>query len=553
MRLRTRLALAFALLALVPLSLVVPLSLARLRTTLSRELAARMQSATASVQESLGRSAQAAARAVDELAASEALEDLAREEAVRPGAGFRADTAEQLMRSRGLGVLALLDGEGRTLSSGHLPARRGDVDPALFAVTRAAPDASEGPVPVRVEVRAAAGLRPVPALVSARAVAGTGGRLWVVGGVLLDDGLAAHLARLSGAEVAFLLGDEAVARAGSALPPVAERALPLGRVAQVQLRFSRAGALAAERDVLRAFVLLAATGLALAVLLGVLVAGRITRPVEALTRGARQVAEGARDVEVRAQAGGEVGELVRTFNGMTRELQATTDRLVASERIAAWQEVARRLAHEIKNPLTPIQMSLETLLAAQGTGDPRFAGLFRESAGVVLEEVDRLRRIVDEFSRFARLPKPQLAPVELAELARSVLALYASPRAGVRLHAELAPGVHTRADRDQLTQVLVNLVKNAEEAMPSGGDIHVRVRGGERDALLEVEDTGPGVAPEDRAHIFEPYFTTKAGGSGLGLAIAARILQEHGGRLEVGGEPGAGARFTLVLPRSSAP
>ena len=214
--------------------------------------------------------------------------------------------------------------------------------------------------------------------------------------------------------------------------------------------------------------------------------------------------------------------------------------------------VARRLAHEIKNPLTPIQMSLETLLAAQGANDPRFAALFRESAGVVLEEVDRLRRIVDEFSRFARLPKPQLAPVELGELAQGVLALYASPRAGLRLHAHLEPGVHTRADRDQLTQVLVNLVKNAEEAMPEGGDIHVHVRGSARDALLEVEDTGPGVAPEDRQRIFEPYFTTKAGGSGLGLAIAARILQEHGGRLEVGGEPGAGARFSLVLPRTGA-
>jgi len=171
---------------------------------------------------------------------------------------------------------------------------------------------------------------------------------------------------------------------------------------------------------------------------------------------------------------------------------------------------------------------------------------------VVLEEVDRLRRIVDEFSRFARLPKPQLAPLELGELAQGVLALYASPPAGLRLHAALEPGVRTRADRDQLTQVLVNLIKNAEEAMPGGGDIHVRVRGTERDALLEVEDSGPGIAPEDRARIFEPYFTTKAGGSGLGLAIAARILQEHGGRLEVGGAPGAGARFSLVLPRSSS-
>ena len=528
MRLRTRLALAFALLALVPLALVVPLTLTRLRATLSRELAARMEGATTSVQESLARSSQGAAAAVAELAGSEALEELLRAEREQAGSGLQAESARVLMESRGLSVLTLLDAEGRTLSSGHLPARRGDLDPALFAATRAARPAQ--PTPVRVEVRASAGLRALPALVTARAVQTPAGPLWVVGGVLLDEGLAAHLARLSGAQVQVLLAQEPVVSAGSAPGPTAQRVLPLGEVAQLQLRFSRAGALAAEADVLRAFVLLAGTGLALAVLLGVLMARRITRPVEALTRGARRVAEGERDVQVVARASGEVEELVRTFNRMTQELQATTERLVVSERIAAWQEVARRLAHEIKNPLTPIQMSLETLLAAQGANDPRFAALFRESAGVVLEEVDRLRRIVDEFSRFARLPKPQLAPVELGELAQGVLALYASPRAGLRLHARLEPGVHTRADRDQLTQVLVNLIKNAEEAMPAGGDIHVRVHGTSRDALLEVEDTGPGVAPEDRARIFEPYFTTKAGGSGLGLAIAARILQEHGGR-----------------------
>ncbi|HVG57540.1 MAG TPA: ATP-binding protein, partial [Hyalangium sp.] len=256
-------------------------------------------------------------------------------------------------------------------------------------------------------------------------------------------------------------------------------------------------------------------------------------------------------VQVTAQASGEVGELVRAFNHMTSELRSTTERLVASERIAAWQEVARRLAHEIKNPLTPIQMSLETLLAAQSAQDARFPTLFRDSAAVVLEEVDRLRRIVDEFSRFARLPKPQLSPVDLGELAQSVLSLYATPPEGITLLPTLQTGVVARADRDQLTQVLVNLVKNAEEALKDkGGQVRVRVKGTETDAIVEVEDTGPGIPLEHRARIFEPYFTTKEGGTGLGLAIASRILQEHGGKLEVGGEPGEGARFSVVLPRA---
>ncbi|GMT99947.1 hypothetical protein KH5H1_40670 [Corallococcus caeni] len=549
MRLRTRLALAFALLALVPLAIVVPLTLTRLRDTLSRELDARMTAATTSAQESLERSAANARRAVEELVESPAMEDLVREARSAPLRAIQANTAEGLMKSRGLTVLTLFDRNGTVLSSGHLPARRGDPDPVLFAVTK---ERSPKPVPVRVDVRGDAGLRQVPALVTARPVDYGDVRLWAVGGVVLDDGLAQHLARLTQSDVTLLSGDTQVAHAGSAAPPTVEQVLPLGNAASVRLTFSRAAAREAEEGVMRAFLLLAGLGLGFAALLGLLVSRWMTRPVEALTSGARRVAEGALDVQVTARATGEVGELVRTFNHMTSELKNTTERLMATERIAAWQEVARRLAHEIKNPLTPIRMSLETLMAAHEARHPSFPTLFKESAGVVLEEVERLRRIVDEFSRFARLPKPQLAPVDLGELTQSILSLYAAPPEGIRLEPAVQAGVVARADRDQLTQVLVNLVKNAEEAMTGkGGALRVRVKGTDADAIVEVEDEGPGIPLEHRARIFEPYFTTKDGGTGLGLAIAARILQEHGGRLEVGGEPGQGARFSVVLPRAS--
>ncbi|NMO23365.1 HAMP domain-containing protein [Pyxidicoccus fallax] len=548
MRLRTRLALAFALLALVPLAVVVPPTLTRLRDTLSRELDARMEAATTSAQESLERSGATARRAVEELVDSPALEDLAREARESPTRAIQAGTAEGLMKSRGLSVLALFDRGGTVLSSGHLPARRGDPDPDLFAVTR---EKSPRPVPVRVDVRTPSGLRQLPALVTARPVDYGDLRLWAVGGVLLDEGLAQHLSRLTQAQVSVSSGGTELARAGAAEPPTVARTLPLGEAATVRLVFSRAPAREAEQGVMRAFLLLAGLGGTFAVLLGVLVSRWMTRPVEALTEGARRVAEGALDAQVAVEASGEVGELVRTFNRMTGELKATTERLVASERIAAWQEVARRLAHEIKNPLTPIRMSLETLQAAQEAGHPRFPDMFKESAGVVLEEVDRLRRIVDEFSRFARMPKPQLAPVDLGELVQSVLSLYATPPPGIQILPSLQTGVVAKVDRDQLTQVLVNLVKNAEEAMADkGGALRVRVKGIDADAIIEVEDSGPGIPPEHRARIFEPYFTTKEGGTGLGLAIAARILQEHGGKLDVGGEPGQGARFSMVLPRA---
>jgi nitrogen fixation/metabolism regulation signal transduction histidine kinase len=196
-------------------------------------------------------------------------------------------------------------------------------------------------------------------------------------------------------------------------------------------------------------------------------------------------------------------------------------------------------------------MSLETLLAAQSAQDARFPALFRESAAVVLEEVDRLRRIVDEFSRFARLPKPELAPVDLGELTQSVLALYATPPEGITLLPTLQTGVVARADRDQLTQVLVNLVKNAEEAMAGRtGAIHVRVKKGP-EVTLEVEDEGPGIPAELKPRLFEPYVTTKPQGTGLGLAIALRICQEHGGRLEAVDGAKGGALFRVSLPAVS--
>jgi nitrogen fixation/metabolism regulation signal transduction histidine kinase len=215
--------------------------------------------------------------------------------------------------------------------------------------------------------------------------------------------------------------------------------------------------------------------------------------------------------------------------------------------------VARRLAHEIKNPLTPIQMSLETLAAAKHSGSPAFDQLFAEGVAAMLEEVDRLRRIVDEFSHFARLPKPQLAPLNPAELVQQVLLLYPTRDVAIRWSTQLTPGLRINADRDQLTQVLMNLLKNAEEAMNGTGEIAIRVRQKDRDILLEVQDSGPGVSAENRAHLFEPYYTTKKGGTGLGLAIAARICQEHGGRLEVENASPRGALFRVVLPLRLSP
>ncbi len=431
MRLRTRLALAFAVVAVLPLLVVVPVAIRDLRGTLSRELDGRVGIGTDAVRAALDQTGADARRAVEELTQSVALEDVARD--VHAGGGPRVGTAaERLMKSRGLTVLSLFDARGVTLSSGHLPARLGDPDEVLFALTR---NPARDPVPVLVELRDAAGLRRMPALVTARSIDYGALRIWVVGGVLLDARLASHLSNLSGARVQLLAGDSVVATAGKALKPVISRVLPLEPAAKVRLSFSRAALQEAEAGIVRAFASLVAIGLGLAALLGLLIARRVTRPVEALTSAAREVAHGRLDAQVQESASGEIGELVATFNRMTGDLRTTTEQLVASERVAAWQEVAKRLAHEIKNPLTPIQMSLETLLAARKAGNPRFAALFEESAGAVLEEVERLRRIVDEFSRFARLPAPKLAPLDIGDWVGQVLALYVAPPPGIELRS----------------------------------------------------------------------------------------------------------------------
>ena len=196
-------------------------------------------------------------------------------------------------------------------------------------------------------------------------------------------------------------------------------------------------------------------------------------------------------------------------------------------------------------------MSLETLIALGKRQDPRFNTIFQESAGAVLEEVERLKRTVDEFSQFARLPRPTPQRFDLSDLASQVLQLYAPGK--ITYRSELEPGVIIDADRDQLTQVMVNLVKNAEESMSeTGGEVTVNVAHDATNAWLEVRDQGPGVPADQRSRIFEPYVTTKSGGTGLGLAIAARIAEEHEGRLQLL-DSERGARFRLTLPLGKQP
>jgi signal transduction histidine kinase len=288
------------------------------------------------------------------------------------------------------------------------------------------------------------------------------------------------------------------------------------------------------------------------VVLGLFVSRRTARDLEALVEGALHAARGDLDHRVPVRSNDEVGAVASAFNLMMEDLRTSKERLVIAERIAAWQEIARRLAHEIKNPLTPIQMAMDTLRKSYKKQHPQFSEILDESTATVLEESDRLKRIVAEFSDFARMPKPEFQRVDLNDIVRSSLALY---HGAAPVEADLAadlPGLD--ADKGQLNQVLLNLVENARDALGGrdDGKIVVSTRLGDASdrALLVVEDNGPGVPPELKDKVFAPYFTTKhgKGGTGLGLAIVHRIITDHGGRITISDARKGGARFAIELP-----
>jgi signal transduction histidine kinase len=301
---------------------------------------------------------------------------------------------------------------------------------------------------------------------------------------------------------------------------------------------------------------LASTGVAL--VLAVLFARNLGRPIAELASEARKVASGeARPLRVRGA--GEIAELARAFDAMLVDLDATRRRLAATSRVAAWREVARRVAHEVKNPLAPIRAAVETLRRLRARNDPEFDAYFDEATRTVLDEVHRISNIVTEFTRFARLPPPRPQEVDLGDIVRQVVRLYEANGHGARLEVAVESATQkVRADRDQIVQVLTNLVQNALDATQSqGGAAEIRLligaEGPDR-ASVTVTDNGPGIAPEIAARLFEPYATTKAGGTGLGLAIAQRIAIEHGGELSyVGGETARGAAFRLVIPVEGPP
>jgi signal transduction histidine kinase len=307
-----------------------------------------------------------------------------------------------------------------------------------------------------------------------------------------------------------------------------------------------------DRDVLYAG--LASAGVAL--VLAVLLARSVGRPLSRLAAEAGKVASGqARPLAVRGS--GEIAELANAFGTMLLDLEATRERLAAASRVAAWREVARSVAHEVKNPLAPIRAAVETLRRLRHRSDPAFDEYFDEATRTVLTEVHRIADIVTEFTRFARLPPLRPQSSDLAALARRVVRMHEnnSVHARLELVVDGSPPL-VRADPDQVVQILTNLVQNSLEAVaPGRGEVVVTVsESSPGNVAVTVSDNGPGIAPEIASRLFEPYVTTKQHGTGLGLAIAQRIaVDHHGGLSSVPSSSNRGATLRLVLPVAGPP
>ncbi len=262
----------------------------------------------------------------------------------------------------------------------------------------------------------------------------------------------------------------------------------------------------------------------------------------------------------------ELGALARAFNRMLTEVESSRARIEYLQRISAWQEMARRLAHEIKNPLTPIQLAVQDIHRRYDGENKEFGALLDTTLDVVEDEVGTLRRLVSEFSDFARLPQAELEVADLSEFLRELAErplLVDEERKGDSVRpAPATESVHVdfeipasaalaSIDRQMLRRVLINLVRNAAQAVSNAKRTgHVLVRlAREGDAWnLDVEDDGPGIAAELRDAVFDPYVTTKTEGTGLGLAIVKKIVVEHHGSVSAGTSPLGGARLRVRLP-----
>ncbi|MGA2740397.1 MAG: ATP-binding protein [Bryobacteraceae bacterium] len=580
MTFRTRLLIAFALTVVVAVAFVGAVVSTTTRRAFERLDEQRVSAlATQFHQEFLRRQREIAQR-VKDIAEADSTRDmviaLSRPEAVP---SLDVDTAQPLAAAHNLDFLELVSATGSIISSAQWPARF--LYQEDWVKQRDDWNAQE-PFLKREDLPTDTAL----ALICVRVATVADNKLYVIGGEALDRDFLASFVLPAGMRALLYREPQSIVGASGPLPQTAAlaplidalrkqrsevtrtvqwtadaaraetfHAIPLigpegGLMGAFLVGSSRAAQVNLERFMLRVEFLVAMGGILLALLVAFWTTARITRPVEALAAGARAVAAGDWRTQVDVHVGGEIGALAAAFNQMTRDLLEQRDRLVQAERVAAWRELARRLAHELKNPLFPLQITVENLQRARAAHPEQFEEVFRESTATLLAELGKLRGIVGRFSDFAKMPQPQLETLDLNAMVRDSLKLFEAQMhaAGVTLHLDLAADLRAiQADPGQLGRALQNLVLNAIDAMPSGGTLAVRTAAHEGGARLEVSDTGQGLTQEECDRLFTPYYTTKTHGTGLGLAIVQSVISDHGGKIAVRSEPGKGTTFLIDL------
>jgi two-component system, NtrC family, nitrogen regulation sensor histidine kinase NtrY len=301
----------------------------------------------------------------------------------------------------------------------------------------------------------------------------------------------------------------------------------------------------------------ASVGILFAILISLWIAARVSRPVEQLAQAARDVAAGDWDVQVPVRSKDEVGLLAGAFNQMTTELVNQRERLVQSERVAAWRELARRLAHELKNPLFPLQLTVENMVRAKKVSPEMFEEVFAEGVTALSEEIANLKAIIGRFSDFSKMPKPQLSELDLRDVLARVVRLYQPGLRQRERPIEIVAKIPedrlpVAVDAELMHRAISNLVLNAMDAMPDGGTLTISAGRDGNNVRATIADTGNGMTVEECERLFTPYYTTKQEGTGLGLAIVQSVIADHHGTIAVESNPGRGTVFMIDLPTGGA-
>jgi len=307
-----------------------------------------------------------------------------------------------------------------------------------------------------------------------------------------------------------------------------------------------------QRQIISTAMLVGGIGILVAIIASLWFAARVTRPVVSLAEAARRVAAGDLNAKVEVESTDELGELAASFNHMTEDLAQQKSRTVQAERVAAWRELARRLAHELKNPLFPLQVTVENLLRAKQKSPEIFEEVFHEGTATLLAEINNLKTIIGRFSEFSRMPQPQCQPLRINDVVKSVLRVFQAQlqqKDQISVRLELADDLpEISADADLLHRALQNLMLNAIDAMPQGGQLTISTAGRDGWIQVSVSDTGSGLTPEECDRIFTPYYTTKQHGTGLGLAIVQSVVSDHSGKISVESTKEKGTTFRIELP-----